>query len=186
MTMSSFQACCCRSRGCATYTLTMQCISLVFAICVIGFDSYYLVNPTTCFFADSVCKSSSRGTFYTEYNFTYVKMSLIKTQLAAGAAIFVLNFIYIMIYAITSILLNNATMSPYVYPQPQPYAMLPTGPDGMILAPPMMNIRAHRGASPLYHRPALILDHGDGRVNDLLCPTCSTMMAVSVKKRPPQ
>ena len=113
-------------------------------------------------------------------------MSLIKAQLAAGAVMFVLNFVYIMIYAITTIRVHNAKMSPYVFPQNMPQAMLPTGPDGMILAPPMMNIRAHRGASPLYHRPALILDNGDGRVNDLLCPTCSTMMAVSVKKRAPQ
>lgn len=99
---------------------------------------------------------------------------------------FVLNFVYIMIFAITTIRVHNAKMLSHVFPQTQPHAMLPTGPDGMILAPPMMNIRAHRGASPLYHRPALILDNGDGRVNDLLCPTCSTMMAVSVKKRPPQ
>ena len=97
---------------------------------------------------------------------------------------FFLCLIYVVIFIITLIRVHRAKSAPHVYPQ-APYT-LPTGPDGMIVAPPVYNVRPTRAASPLYHRPTMILDNGDGRANDLLCPTCSTMMAVSVKKRPPQ
>ena len=180
-------ACCCRDRGCASYTLVMQCIAAVFACCVIGFDSYYLVYPGTCFFQTYICNStgSMRGVFYSQSNFDNVKMSLIKGQLAAGAVMFVLCLVYIIIYIIVTILVHRAKKNPMIHPQ-MPYQQYPTGPDGMMLAPPLAYIRAHRAGSPLYYRPAIALDNGDGRSNDLLCPTCSTMMAVNVRKRPPQ
>jgi hypothetical protein len=179
-------ACCCRSRGCATYTLIIQCISLFFAACVIGFDTFYLISPTTCFFSSTICSSSgsSRGVFYTDSNFNNVKIPLIKGQLAAGAVMFVLCLIYIIIYIVTSVRVSHPQVAPSVYPQ-APYT-LPTGTDGMIIAPPVANIRPHRAASPLYHRPTMVIDNGEGRTNDLLCPTCSTMMSVVVRKRPPQ
>lgn len=187
-----FEACCCRFRGCAIYTLIIQCISLFFAACVIGFDSYYLANPSTCFFPTSVCKSNgtTRGLFYSKSNFENIKTPLIIGQLAAGGVMFFLCLIYVVIFVVTLIRVHKAKSTPNVFPQ-APYALptvppLPTGPDGMILAPAYNTVRPTRVASPLYHRPAMIVDNGDGRANDLLCPTCSTMMAVSVKKRPPQ
>ncbi|CAF4724024.1 unnamed protein product, partial [Rotaria magnacalcarata] len=61
--------------------------------------------------------------------------------------------------------------------------VLPTGADGMIIAPPIMNVRAHRAGSPLYHRPTMVIDNGDGRANDLTCPTCTTTMSVTVRKK---
>lgn len=168
----------------------MQFIAAIFAGCVIGFDSFYLVYPSTCFFQTVVCNGNvtSRGLFYTQSNFDNVKMSLIKGQLAAGSLMFVLCFVYIIIYAVVTFLVYRAKKNPLVHPQMpyQPQQPFAVGPDGMILAPPVSNIRPHRMGSPLYYRPAIALDNGDGRTNDLLCPTCSTMMAVSVKKRPPQ
>jgi hypothetical protein len=164
----------------------IQCISLFFAACVIGFDAYYMIYPTTCFFPSNVCSSSApiRGIFYTDANFNNIKMPLIKGQLGAGSLMFVLCLIYIVIYIITSVRVNKAKTAPTVYPQ-TPYSLpvLPTGPDGMITAPTGV-IRPPRTASPLYHRPSMVIDNGDGRTNDLLCPTCSTTMAVTVRKRP--
>ncbi|CAF1051979.1 unnamed protein product [Adineta steineri] len=188
-------SCCCRNRGCATYTLIMQVISLFFAACVIGFDSYYIIYPTTCFFSSSICNGlgTTRGLFYTYSNFYNIKIPLIKGQLAAGAVMFVLCLISIGIYIITTIRVYRAAKRPIVYPQTTPYSVppysmppLPTGPDGMVIAPPALNVRPPKPGSPLYHRPMIILDNGEGRTNDLVCPTCSTMMNVSVRKKPPQ
>ncbi len=148
-----------------------------------------MVYPTTCFFPSATCKSSApiRGLFYTEANFNNIKIPLIEGQLAAGAVMFVLCLIYIIIYIVTSIRVKKNKTTPDGYPQgPYTSPMVPIGPDGMITAPPVSNIRPHRAASPLYHRPTMVIDNGEGRTNDLLCPTCSTMMAVTVKKRPPQ
>jgi len=120
-------------------------------------------------------------------NFNNIKIPLIKGQLAAGAVMFVLCLVYIIIYIITSVRVSKAKVTPDDYP-PAPYTMpvVPTGPDGMIVVPPATNIRPLRVAAPLYHRPTMVIDNGDGRTNDLLCPTCNTTMAVSVRKKPPQ
>ncbi|CAF0983546.1 unnamed protein product [Adineta steineri] len=193
--LGTTRACCFRNRGCATYTLVMQVISLFFAACVIGFDSYYIIYPTTCFFSSSICNGlgTTRGLFYTYSNFYNIKIPLIKGQLAAGAVMFVLCLISIGIYIITTIRVYRAAKRPIVYPQTTPYSVppysmppLPTGPDGMVIAPPALNVRPPKPGSPLYHRPMIILDNGEGRTNDLVCPTCSTMMNVSVRKKPPQ
>jgi hypothetical protein len=145
-----------------------------------------LFYPTTCFFPSSICNSGAptRGLFYTDSNFNNIKIPLIKGQLAAGAVMFTLCLIYIVIYIITIVRVNKAKAAPSVHPQ-TPYGLpvVPTGPDGMITAPPVTNIRPHRAASPLYHRPTMVVDNGEGRTNDLVCPTCSTTMAVTVQKR---
>ena len=156
---------------------------------MIGFDAYFLSYPSTCFYPTSTCASTgvTRGVFYSQWNFNNIKTPLIIGQLAAGGVMFVLCLIYIVIYIITTFRVHKAKTPQVVYPQaPYPMANVPTGPDGMIVAPPMINIRPTRAASPLYHRPTMVIDNGEGRTNDLLCPTCSTMMAVTVRKRPPQ
>ena len=156
---------------------------------MIGFDAYFLSYPSTCFYTTSTCTSTgiTRGLFYSTSNFNNIKTPLIIAQLAAGGVMFVLCLIYVAIYIITVFRVHKVKTPPIVYPQaPYPMAPVPTGPDGMIVAPPMTNIRPTRAASPLYHRPTMVVDSGDGRTNDLLCPTCSTMMAVTVRKRPPQ
>jgi hypothetical protein len=111
-------------------------------------------------------------------------MNLIIGQVAAGGVMLILNLIYIIIYVVTSIRVRQAKTPQSVYPQST--YQLPTGPDGMIIAPPPVSIRPPRTGSPLYHRPTMVIDGGDGRTNDLVCPTCSTLMNVTVKKRPPQ
>ena len=164
-------------------------ICLFFASCVIGFDAYYLFHPSTCFFPTSTCQSTglTRGLFYSQSNFNNIKIPLIITQLVAGGVMLFLCLIYILIFIITVVRVHRVKSLPSIYPQaPYTLPVVPTGPDGMIVAPPVTNIRPTRAASPLYHRPTLVIDNGEGRTNDLLCPTCSTMMAVSVKKRSPQ
>jgi hypothetical protein len=162
---------------------------LVFAACVIGFDSYFVVYPTTCIFSSSICNDvgSSLGELDTYDNYYNIKIPLIKGQLAAGAVMFVLCLIYIVIYCITTIRVRRVNRSPIISPPTQQaLPVVPTGPDGMVTAPPVMNIRPPKPGSPLYHRPMIVVDNGEGRANDLLCPTCSTMMAVTVRKKPPQ
>ena len=185
----SFKACCCRSRGCATYTLITQCVSLIFAACVIVFDSFFLCYPSTCFFSSSICSGlgSSRGVLYTAANFSNIKIPLIIGQLAAGAVMFLLCLIYILIYIITTIRVHRVKIPPTVYPQTQYSSpLVPTGSDGMVMAPPVVNVRPPKPGSPLYHRPMIVVDNGEERSNDLLCPTCSTMMAVTVRKKLPK
>ncbi len=156
---------------------------------MIGFDAYFLANQTTCFFPSSTCKGSgsTRGILFTQWNFDNIKIPLIIAQLSAGGVMLLLCLLYIVIYIITVVRVKRAKTPPDVHPQ-MPYTLpvVPTGPDGMITVPPITNIRPTRVASPLYHRPTMVLDNGEGRTNDLLCPTCSTMMSVSVRKRPPQ
>lgn len=169
--------------------MIIQCICLFFAACVIGFDAYYLVNPSTCFFPTSTCKGNGtiRGLFYSQSNFNNIKVPLIITQLVAGGIMLLLLLLYIVIFIVTIVRVHRAKSPPSIYPTtPYTLPVVPTGPDGMIVAPPVTNVRPTRIASPLYHRPTMVVDNGEGRTNDLLCPTCSTMMAVSVKKRPPQ
>lgn len=115
-------------------------------------------------------------------------MSLIKAQLAAGGVMLILCAICIAIYIVTALRIKQVKVNPTVVPPPlaqSPFPIVPTGPDGMILAPPTTNVRPHRAGSPLYHRPATVVDRGDGRANDLVCPTCSTTMAVNVDKKFP-
>jgi hypothetical protein len=74
------------------------------ALCVIGFDAYFLNNPTQCFFSNT-CTSDEFFTSSDLYNTNTlysIKVPLIKGQLAAGALMFVLSVIYIIIFAITN------------------------------------------------------------------------------------
>ncbi|CAF3379226.1 unnamed protein product [Rotaria socialis] len=141
-----------------------------------------------CFFTTSTCNStgSSRGIFYSASNFNNIKIPLIKGQLGAGCVMIVLCLIQIIIYIITAFRVNQVKNSPTVHPTvPSPLPVVPTGPDGMIIAPPIMNVRTQRAGSPLYHRPTMVIENGDGRSNDLTCPTCATTMSVIVRKKEP-
>lgn len=164
----------------------MQCISLLFAACVIGFDTYFIIYPTTCFFTTSTCLSTgtSRGLFYSVSNFNDIKMPLIKGQLAGGALMFVLCLVYIIIYIVTAVRVRQVENPSAIYPGMQsPYPLITPGADGMMNAPPVSNVRSQRAGSPLYHRPMMLVDHGDGRYNDLTCPSCSNTMAVTIRKK---
>ncbi|CAF1073065.1 unnamed protein product [Adineta ricciae] len=191
--------CCCRGRPCATYTLINQCIALVFAACIIGFDAYFISYPTTCFFSTDICTSSSytRGIFYSVRNFYDVKIPLIKGQLAAASVMFVLCLISIALYIFTAMRVYQANKlstisSPsnqYTLPStttvPPTYSpsTLPVGPDGLVTAPPAVNVRQAKPGSPLYHRPMIHLDHAEHHTNDLICPTCSSTIALTLEKK---
>lgn len=185
-------SCCCRFRGCATYTLVIQCIGIFFAICVLGFDAYFLAHPTTCFFPSSMCRSSApiRGLFYTKQNFDNVKIPLIITQLVCGGILFLLFVFYVFIYAFTAVRFRQARVSANnaQIRANNPSSYLPIGVDGLVTAPPQVNIRPARHTSPLYHRPGTTsLETGQQlRPNDLQCPNCHSTMTVVVEKRPPQ
>lgn len=96
-------SCCCRIRCCRITALVFQCLAIPFAVCVIGFDGYFLNNPTKCFF------SSCSYDWYSNYEDQYstdslysTKIPLIKGQLAAGVLILVSCIIYIVVFAWTS------------------------------------------------------------------------------------
>ncbi|CAF1250081.1 unnamed protein product [Rotaria magnacalcarata] len=181
----SGSSCCCRERGCAKFVLVSQCLALFFSLCVIGFNAYFLLNTSACFFPTSACNSTglSRGLFYSTSNFNNIKIPLIKGQLGAGCVMFVLCLTLIIIYIVTAYRASPNRHNSTVHPLGQ--NSLPTGADGMIIAPPIMNVRAHRAGSPLYHRPTMVIDNGDGRANDLTCPTCTATMSVVVRKKEP-
>ena len=161
-------ACCFRSRGCATYSLVMQCISLVFAACVIGFDAYFISYPSTCYYPTTACTSSgsNRGIFYSTTAFNSVKIPLIKGQLAAGAVMFCLCSVNISLYIVTAVRVSYADKKSNVYPQ----AYVPT-PYGMLTAPSM----------PSFY-PMGMANHGAGRVTEVACPTCSSKLGMTVQK----
>ncbi|CAF1334489.1 unnamed protein product [Adineta ricciae] len=198
-------SCCCRARGCATYTLISQLISMVFALCVIGFDAYYIVSPHTCFFPSSVCNSSgsTRGLFYSDYNFNYIKIPLIKAQLAAGVLMFLLCIAYVIIYIVTSARVHRAKYPKLVYPQMQNQLMTPGAlPNTLFPTQPASTyptqfphypqpITSYPSALPGYpfpttvYPPSALLVNGENRATELACPTCKTMMNMTATKRLP-
>jgi hypothetical protein len=148
---------------------------MFFALCVIGFDAYFIVNPTTCYFSSTICNSSAsgRGFFYTQSNFDNIKIPCIKGQLGAGAVMFTLCLVYVIIYII-SIRAQRFKQPTSVYPQ-APYSLsYPPAVSNGILTTPATN-----------HRPSVVPNNGDGRGNKLVCPTCSTVMHITAIKRPP-
>jgi len=117
----------------------------------------------------------ARGLFYSETNFNNIKIPLIKGQLGAGAVMFVLCLIYIIIYITTSIQVHRAKQSPSVYPQVEnPYPVLPTVSNDMMTAPPMTD-----------YRPPSTISNSDSRTTLLVCPTCNTVMNMTATRRLP-
>ncbi|CAF0940109.1 unnamed protein product [Adineta steineri] len=95
-------SCCCRTRCCGIATLVFQCLAIPFASCVIGFNSYFLQNPTLCFF--SSCTSSYLSSYYFHYEsidtLYSIKVPLIWGQLAAGCVMLITNIIYIIMFIV--------------------------------------------------------------------------------------
>ena len=107
-----FLGCCCRIRCCGIATLFFQCLAIPLALCVIGFDGYFLNNPTQCFFSTSC---SSLGYSYSWYGLSNtdtlynIKVPLIRGQLATGVLMLVSCMIYIVIYALTAYTVSRST-----------------------------------------------------------------------------
>ena len=102
-------ASCRRTYHCAKVTLITQCIGLVFAACVIGFDAYFIIYPDACFFPSTLCNSTApiRGLFYSEDEFNNIKILLIKGQLAIATLMFAFCIDYIIMFVATHIRLKN-------------------------------------------------------------------------------
>jgi len=149
---------------------------MFFAACIIGFDTFFIINPTTCFFSSTVCNNSSAsalGVFYSQSNFNNIKIPLIKGQLAAGAVMFTLCLAYIIIYII-NIRAHRFKQATSVHPQ-VPYSLsYPPAVSNGILTAPATN-----------YSPPVVPNNGDGRNAELVCPTCHTVMRMTAIKRPP-
>jgi len=153
------------------YTFIMQFIALFFAACVIGFDAIYTMYPTLCFFSTNICgmSGSSRGLLYSDSNFSNIKTSLIKAQLAAGCLMFILCLIYVVLFIITVVRVFRARRRAIVYPQgeKQPFPVAPAGACGHTTGGILPNV----------------ITPGDNRNALLVCPSCSTAMNMTVNKR---
>ncbi|CAF4305072.1 unnamed protein product [Rotaria socialis] len=128
--------CCCRIRCCGITALVFQILALPLAVCVIGFDAYFLNHPTYCFFS-SDCNSwySSSSSNYDPYGLSNnstlygIKVPIVQGQLAAGVLMLVACVIYIIVYAVTSYRVrkgiraqNGSPVSVSRAPQTIPYA----------------------------------------------------------------
>ncbi len=80
---------------------------------MIGFDAYFLIYPTTCFFSSTLCNGDapSRGLFYSVDNFNNIKIPLIKGQLATAAIMFAFSIDYIIMYIVIRVHIKNNTQS---------------------------------------------------------------------------
>jgi len=84
------------------------------ALCVIGFDGYFLNNPTQCFFSNT-CTSDEffdSTELYNTDTLYSIKVPLIKGQLAAGVLMFVSSMIYIIIFVITNYRVSKGPSAP--------------------------------------------------------------------------
>lgn len=146
----------------------MQCVALIFAGCVIGFDAFYLVYPSTCYFPSAICTGNGtiRGVLYSSSNFNNIKIPLIKGQLAAGSVMFVLCLVAIFLFILTAIRVHNEKKLATVYPQTfvqTPYGVVPTS-----------------AVSP--YRPMTVMDPQTGRLTEIECPTCTSKLGMSVRQ----
>ena len=141
-------SCCCRSRCCGVTTVVFQCLAIPFAVCVIGFDGYFLNNPTKCFF------SSCSYYWYSGYQDQYdtdslysIKIPLIKGQLTAGVLMLVSIIIYIVIFALTSHRVNRLngipenSQGPLI---PNPRRSLHVNPIFAVVSPVHTEVSCHR------------------------------------------
>jgi hypothetical protein len=151
------------------------------SLCVIGFDGYFLNNPTQCFFSND-CSTYYIYSDYNSnsywYNNTYsnydlsntgnlysIKVPLTKGQLAAGVLMFVSCIIYIIIYAITNYRVRKQSQSgngPFV-----PMVVLPTSSQYVPPVPVNRPVESDTNLTPV-------------RI-PLICPNCQLRFQVSTQ-----
>jgi hypothetical protein len=175
------------------------------ALCVIGFDAYFLNNPTQCFFSND-CSSFeySYNTYSTNSEYLYsIKVPLIKGQLAAGALMFVSSVIFIIIFAVTSYRVSRATQSDHVPPVPVaiaptstqyvpsvPVAITPTStqyvpPSSKFTQPntsggnPIESPYTNRRVAPPSNVPVIIPTNPTVPKTQLNCPHCKTSFHIA-------
>ncbi|CAF0999019.1 unnamed protein product [Rotaria sordida] len=104
--------CCCRRRSCATHALVQNFISFLFAFVLIGLNIAFIRRPNHCFLTANICDRLSDfnnvhlswDCFYDDRseNCGYIRIALIKAQLAAGVIIAITCFIYFILYGIVA------------------------------------------------------------------------------------
>jgi hypothetical protein len=168
------------------------------ALCVVGFDGYFLNNPTQCFFSSSCSLYiySSYGYVFTydTYGLTNtttlysVKVPLIKGQLAAGVLMFVSCVFYIVIFAVSNYRVNKVTvfqsdpsMPVTIVHPPPPYGSLYANPiNGKPVDEiPVIPSSAMAPAIPPYQPPTEPPTSSVATKHQLICPNCRSRFQVS-------
>lgn len=180
--------CCCRTRGCGVATLIFQCLSIPMAICVIGFDAYFLNHPTQCFLSDD-CSSYNVNSYFNELwgdlsninDLVDIKIPLIKGQLAAGVLMLTSCIIYIIIFAITAyrISKNNQIHGNSTLPMIVTGPAIPNNPPLNMIARGSINYGDFRRPSvinPPIVRPQVvppeISTETTTQQHNMICPRC--------------
>lgn len=140
------------------------------ALCVVGFDGYFLENPYLCFFSNNCLPYFSSSYTYDYYGLAnnntlfYVKVPLIKGQLTAGVLMFVSCVIYCVIFGVTA---YRASQGNQIYGGPSVppgYGVPPQQPPVNYYPIPPTNDYPSRpppASSPI-NRPK----------NQMICPNC--------------
>ena len=102
-------SCCRRSRGCATYNLILNILSIAAASVLLFYDVLFLREPHTCLWPDSFCTNIQLNLnlfglpVNTSENINDIKFTLIKIQIACAAVMICACLVYIGIYIYTTI-----------------------------------------------------------------------------------
>ncbi|UJR32423.1 hypothetical protein I4U23_019885 [Adineta vaga] len=169
-------SCCCRTRNCGIGTLVFQCLSLIMASCVVGFDIYFLVHPTQCFFSNRIFISDafSRSDMSTLYD---VKVRIIWGQLAAGVLMFISNIFYVIFFVETNRRVKRGeslphsssapiTLMPQIHQYPSPYAN------------PVYGYTLNRKSVVQQYVPP----PPQPPTNQLTCPRCATSFPITIER----
>jgi len=157
------------------------------ALCVIGFDGYFLKNPTQCFFSNT-CTSSeffSTSDLYDTDTLYSIKVPLIEGQLAAGVLMFVSSVIYIIIFAITNYLISKDPSVPVAiiptstqYVPPFMNSTYGTTSDGNLVNQSCVNLPATHPYNP----PVETYTKSTAPKNQLICPNCRSRFQIATQQ----
>jgi hypothetical protein len=156
------------------------------ALCVIGFDGYFLNNPTQCFFSNDCIGYYYYSSQDNTNNLYTIKVPVTKGQLAAGALMLVSCIIYIFIFALTSYRVGTATQIPNgssvpvaILSQPPPYQK---STHGIISTKnPVNQSNVNPPIPPPYIAPVPVETPTNSIVpkNQLICPNCRSRFQIA-------
>ena len=158
--------------------MVFQSLAMSQALCVIGFDAYFLQNPTLCFFSSNCLPYYYSYGVYgladsaTLYN---IKVPLIIGQLTAGVLMFVSCVIYIVIFGVTVCRVSNSI---HFQGGSVAQGIVAPAPSGYIPPPPPMNY--NYGPPPMGYpvRPPPANSPAHRSKNQLICPNCRSTYLV--------
>jgi hypothetical protein len=148
------------------------------ALCVIGFDGYFLNYPTQCFFSNN-CDNYYSYYYQDQYNtdnLYSIKVPLIRGQLAAGVLMLVSCMGYIFIFVLTSYRIGSATPIPNGSSVPVvPLSQLPPYPNPIYAITstenPINQSNINPSMPPPYNPPK----------NELNCPHCRLRFQIATQ-----